>query len=412
MTKLKFSLFYCLLTVTACKARDQQANEASFLASAQSTSICEDLSGYLIDNNMDYENDLKKEMADVAFGDDFDDIAGVFKRAHKDKNTKPAAKDFLPSELAAILAYTNAGYGPINASLWKRECDKFKVTAKVLASGINRSIGVRGTVYRGGVITQDDLDKKVYEIGNTVIAPAFSSSSLNKSVAERFVRNAFFEIEDAVGGYVRPLSAWGNEEEVTFVPGTQFRVENVETFTSADPTYPTQYKVKLSLLSKTTQKTVVVYHPKSLDKAVLSATDDKAVSTLVDYLSTAAPDGAQAGHLENKSTELCSVIFRKNSGSLQIEVRHNQNSSAELTLKSSGQVEIGSDVYQPNSLNSFINYRIPLYPAVAYQLSKLTNGVANKTVTIYVGFKNDQLEFERVRIATPRGNSTSDCVLN
>ena len=409
--RFRFILILSMATILGCKPRVEQDYQTSFLTAIDGQPICEDLHSFVAEAGRDYDEALKKEMAKVQFREDFESIGDVFRKAAKDKVNKPVAKDFLVAEIAAIKAYTNAAYGPINSSLWKRECNLFKETSRLLASGINRSMAVKGSVYRGGEITQNDLDLNVYQVGKVVVAPAFSSSSLNKSVAERFVRNAFFEIKDATGGYVRPLSSWGNEEEVTFVPGTQFRVDGFEKTESNDLKFPLHYKISLTVISGVTQKTVVEYHPKSIDKAILAAENDKVLPTLMNQLGVIIPTRKLNGTSEFDLNSRCSVVFKKMQGSVQIEVTYDKFPGTSVTLESQGTLKVDSETYTPNKLWTHVEYRIPNFPAVVYHLATMVNGVATNLVSIYFGLKNDQLEMERVRVTSPKGSFVPACVV-
>lgn len=399
------------LVVSACKSRTTTKRSESFLASANRGSICEDLSSFVISDSTDYDAEIMREMRGIRFREDFSNISDIFNKAKRMKSDRPAAKDLSVAEVAAVLGYTNAGYQYINQSLWDRKCDDFKMTSRAFASGINRSVGVRGHVFRGGSVTQSDLDENVYRIGDTVVAPAFSSSSMVREVAERFSRNAFFEIDTGVAGYLAPISSWSEEDEVTFVPGTKFRVEGFEVTTKPSSTEPF-YKVKLSLHSTPVQKTIVERHPKGIDAAMVSATGLSAVPTLIALLRKRFPQGQVAGHSEYNPSEPCSLNVSYQGDDVLLKTDFQLTPDLTVSLRSNGEVEFGGIKYVYDSLKTQIKYRTPEFPKVIYQLSNTVPGTAQSIFLIALGYKNDQLKMDQVQITPPVFVMSPACILD
>lgn len=135
-------------------------------------------------------------------------------------------------EAAAITLFTERSYVPINDSLYNHDCDKFKMFNQAIASGVNKSAALYGTFYRGGEIAESE-DAEYVE-GKEITAPAFLSASTDEKVANRFKRNALFEIESDGLGYIGWISSNGgdssstNEREVLILPGSKFQIVSVE----------------------------------------------------------------------------------------------------------------------------------------------------------------------------------------
>jgi len=134
-------------------------------------------------------------------------------------------------EGGAISIYTARAYSEINKALYERDCEKFKLFNIAIASGLNKTAAVFGPIFRGGEIREAEVEN--YKEGKEIVAPAFLSASIDQKVAEKFKRNALFEIDAQGLGYVGWLSTNGgessssDEKEVLIPPGTKFKVISV-----------------------------------------------------------------------------------------------------------------------------------------------------------------------------------------
>jgi hypothetical protein len=93
-----------------------------------------------------------------------------------------------------------------------------------------------GYTYRGINITQEDLS--LYEVNSLVVQKAFSSSSKQRSVAEKFIKSApvgkmgavltfLFDDHNAVTIDLKGFSEYEKEEEVLVLPLSLFLVTNI-----------------------------------------------------------------------------------------------------------------------------------------------------------------------------------------
>ena len=108
---------------------------------------------------------------------------------------------------------------------------------------------VSNTTYRGTKLSDDDLKK--YSEGTQFVWLSFVSSSLSRSVAERFATNVIFEISNNTSGadLWRPRnviahSAVPDEEEALYPAGAEFEVTSVE---KPDGQRSEMYVIKLKL---------------------------------------------------------------------------------------------------------------------------------------------------------------------
>jgi hypothetical protein len=143
--------------------------------------------------------------------------------------TSPTGTPIAPEERKAAYEYTGELYKPLNSELRKMGASAmstiFEHTKAYLSCAV-RSIrlcprpevsGVK--LYRG----QDKLhDNLPYEPGDCVTWHAFTSASLNRSVAEMFsggsVMFVISGVAESCGASVSPLSQYPNEDEVSPLP--------------------------------------------------------------------------------------------------------------------------------------------------------------------------------------------------
>lgn len=158
-------------------------------------------------------------------------------------------------EAAAIRLYTERAYGGINEALYKRDCETFKLYNFAIASGLNKTAALYGRVYRGGEIRENEMAS--YQVGKEIVAPAFLSASASREIADRFKRNALFEIDAKGIGYIGWMSTNGgggttsDEKEVLIPPGSRFTVLSIEDMG----------KYKLVKLSQTTKSKSTTQYP-------------------------------------------------------------------------------------------------------------------------------------------------------
>jgi hypothetical protein len=88
----------------------------------------------------------------------------------------------------------------------------------------------RGTVYRGIHLDDDMLEKCRQSIGEWKCWYQFSSTSKNRSIAEKFGNTLFIiNVQLKLGGLsIRDYSKYATEEEVLLPAGAQIRVDKVE----------------------------------------------------------------------------------------------------------------------------------------------------------------------------------------
>jgi NAD:arginine ADP-ribosyltransferase len=127
-----------------------------------------------------------------------------------------------PEQRAAILDYSDSGYQRINRAL--RDGTVSRSLAKkvsILAAALNQLPDFRGDVFRGAQI-DPDLLAPYQDVGNTIVEPAFISPS--RSPSKAFLGNARFYILSKRGKEIHRWSAYRDEEEVLFPPGTKFKI--------------------------------------------------------------------------------------------------------------------------------------------------------------------------------------------
>ena len=142
--------------------------------------------------------------------------------------------DLTRPQLLAAYDYSSPRYKEING--WLRNpsmevSDDIPETVENLNKFLDRLPPHDGTVFRGtqvpGHILDEALRTGVYR------DPAFFSSSTTREVAEGFRdsgtleagnRRVLFEIQDASGSNIRPMSMYATENEVLFKSGLEFDI--------------------------------------------------------------------------------------------------------------------------------------------------------------------------------------------
>jgi hypothetical protein len=149
---------------------------------------------------------------------------------------QPELSEVPIEELVAIRGYTSdvpkgssevPDYRQINQALRQQtpaELTRLEPYIKCASSGLNQLPQFIGTVYRG--TTLDAAVSATYSKGSTVTERAFTSSSVG--LLKEFQGNTTFVISSRHGREISKLSVFPSEGEVLFVPGTRFRVLDVE----------------------------------------------------------------------------------------------------------------------------------------------------------------------------------------
>lgn len=146
---------------------------------------------------------------------------------------------------AALIFYTSQslGYRQINRLL-RGQLGKFGATEKeigwnvvkakrdyqehiqFITEALNQLPNYEGVVFRGSQMNPDQLAQ--YKIGNIVTEKGFISTSKQLAVAKAFSTNVFYTIFSKTGKDVSDLSEFPGEDEVTFRPGSKFKVVGIE----------------------------------------------------------------------------------------------------------------------------------------------------------------------------------------
>lgn len=237
---LLFSL--CVLANVSCKSLNHSAAELNF-AAAETGDLCKDLTAFIQDSSADE----KQVVAEIKrWGTkDYPLSAGIFTKDLESMNQSidaiQKAGDKVPYDLqgieyAVIRYYTSQGHIPINTALAAGECDEVAATTRVLASGLNKLPAVRGILYRGTRIDQEQFVRS-WVAGRTVTSSMFVSVSTELRIARNFAKmgaygrdkiDVLFEIRNGSGSLVDPISINRGEREILLTPGAKFRVDTVE----------------------------------------------------------------------------------------------------------------------------------------------------------------------------------------
>jgi len=127
-----------------------------------------------------------------------------------------------PEQKAAIRDYSDSGYRRINEQLRARTVtDRIRHEIEILTSALEELPNFQGDVFRGAAI-EEGLLRKYQRVRDIITERAFISASLSPSKA--FSGNIRFYIISKRGKEIDQWSAYPDEEEVLFPPGTRFKV--------------------------------------------------------------------------------------------------------------------------------------------------------------------------------------------
>lgn len=134
-------------------------------------------------------------------------------------------------ESRAIHLYSLHEYGWINRKL--RDGTKLNDTEmsfiNTLITGITKLERHKGICYRGNKIGpgQYSLYQNAIETGKAIAEPAFLSASMDLNIAYNFLDDVIYEIISANGRIITRLGIFPDEQEVIFLPGTEFLVREI-----------------------------------------------------------------------------------------------------------------------------------------------------------------------------------------
>ena len=142
--------------------------------------------------------------------------------------------DLTREELMAAYTYSGPQYELING--WLRNPSMavpadIPKTVETLNKFLDRLPPHERTVFRGTKVPQHIIDEAIST--GVYRDPAFFSSSTTREVAEGFRdsgtlgagdRRVLFEIQDASGSNIRPMSMYATEDEILFKSGVEFEV--------------------------------------------------------------------------------------------------------------------------------------------------------------------------------------------
>lgn len=200
-------------------------------------------------------NQIQKVLdANVNFAESFTDKDGFEHEPLDDVVEKIVADNGLPGasvkdmigdaskdELAAIRTYTyvnGRNYRDMNKLLRNGVLEddvesevEVRQCIEKAVEGLTKMPTYQGNVYRSILLKPDALDVLLnnYRLGETVLDPAFSSTSATPEGAFEG-GNVNFEIKSKTGVYVAPISAIPEEHEVLFKPNTKFKINKISSY--------------------------------------------------------------------------------------------------------------------------------------------------------------------------------------
>lgn len=130
--------------------------------------------------------------------------------------------------VAVVAAYAGDGFRDLNAGLRGDPSEKNKKFARALSSTLGKLPKHEGDVYRGAVLSSDQIAK--YKVGATINERGFTSTSTNVQNAyssqeqgSKAQDNVQFKIKSRTGVSIDDFGQM-DESEVLFRAGTKFRV--------------------------------------------------------------------------------------------------------------------------------------------------------------------------------------------
>ncbi|MBB5939012.1 ADP-ribosyltransferase domain-containing protein [Streptomyces zagrosensis] len=131
----------------------------------------------------------------------------------------------------AVCIYTTDYYKAINSVLYKKkptdpEYREMLPLIEAIDSGLWNMKRYPGKTYRGDKMSSERLGK--HQVGAKIANRAYTSTSRLRSVAEKFAKNAFLDIDGRTGVEVWDYSVFPAEEEVLFQRDFTYQVATRE----------------------------------------------------------------------------------------------------------------------------------------------------------------------------------------
>jgi len=122
-------------------------------------------------------------------------------------------------------------YKELNSALSGRDTprlEKWKPYLYYLMRGLKKLPSETGTVYRGWDLQLTHKTER-YHVGNSVIWPAFTSTSTSVSLLSSFanIRGTWASMDIVEGKDISKLSIYPQESELLLLPNSEFRVEEI-----------------------------------------------------------------------------------------------------------------------------------------------------------------------------------------
>jgi hypothetical protein len=189
---------------------------------------------------------LKATLTDLSQWD-YDPYIYDYPGSSRIQEMRQAYPTFELAELAAIKAYTDSLYSPINKFLrGDGEADEKPLSNIVAAasSGLRKFSKYEGAVYRGAMLAEIkadnyvdafDLEEPIQELAFTSTTTDAESGFKRESTKEKF--GVWFKIQSHTGVDVDAISHHEGEKEVLFTPGVWFKVTGISTEENGEKEY-------------------------------------------------------------------------------------------------------------------------------------------------------------------------------
>ena len=143
------------------------------------------------------------------------------------------------AETLAIRQYASGRYLAMNELLRNSNANVRAGTRELIdnaVSGMEKLKSYPGRTYRGANIPEDQLRliRNASQSGDTYIDPAFISTSTDPTIVSSFDyaidrgRSVHITLDGQSGRNIEDFSSWGTEDEILFMPNTEFRVKSYE----------------------------------------------------------------------------------------------------------------------------------------------------------------------------------------